>query len=182
MLIRQHASGDPAEIRNPGASTSRPGELFVAAEGDGAVELFEDGSTPAQPGDLPATMLFTGGRCGDAGGDWLFMVGLWTPEDFREEFVAWYKIEHMPILLECPQWDGCRFVETPAATGRQFYSLHQMSERSALDSNERKRSRATPWFRRLSVHPWFDGAFTRTLYRRPVARTSFEQIDSQKIP
>ena len=87
--------------------------------------------------------------------------------DFREEFVAWYMIEHMPILLECPQWDGCRFVETSVTNGCQFYSLHQLNDRAALDSAERKRSRSTPWFKRLAQNDWFDGAFTRTLYRRP---------------
>jgi hypothetical protein len=163
MLIRTHAS-EAAPL--PPATVIGGSEFFVATEGSGGVELFENGATTTQPGDMPAKLLFTGGRYGIAGGEWLFMVGLWTPEDFREEFVAWYKIEHMPILLECPQWDGCRFVETPAEKGCQFVSLHQLSDRSALDSNERKRSRATPWFKRLSAHSWFDGAFTRSLYRR----------------
>jgi len=44
--------------------------------------------------------------------------------------------------------------------------MHQLSDRAALDSMERKRSRSTAWFKRLSMHPWFDGAFTRTLCRR----------------
>ncbi len=76
-------------------------------------------------------------------------------------------IEHLPILLECPVWDGCRFVEQKIDKGCQFYAMHQLADKAALDSAERKRSRSTPWFKRLSVHPWFDGAFTRTLCKRP---------------
>ena len=105
-------------------------------------------------------------RFGRTGGDWLFHVGLWTPPDFREELLAWYRHEHLPILLECPLWDGCRFVEQKTDKGCQFYALHQLADKAALDSAERKRSRSTPWFTRLSVHPWFDGAFTRTLCKR----------------
>lgn len=162
MLIRLHptANGRP---RNPGA------EYFARVDGDGAVELIDGDEAPASagPGAMQATTLFTGGDFGDRGGPWLFMVGLWTPEDFREEFIAWYKNEHLPILLECREWDGCRFVETKTANGCQFHSLHQLSDRAALDSEQRKRSRATPWFKRLSKNDWFDGAFTRTLYKRP---------------
>jgi hypothetical protein len=45
-------------------------------------------------------------------------------------------------------------------------ALHQLADRAALSSPERSRSRATPWFLRLARHDWFDGPFTRTLYRR----------------
>ena len=165
MLIRTYSTSDrahdPAAARSPGA------EYFARVDGDGGVELIDGATAPSGPGEMQATTLFTGGDYGARGGPWLFMVGLWTPVDFREEFVAWYMIEHMPILLECPQWDGCRFVETSVTNGCQFYSLHQLNDRAALDSAERKRSRSTPWFKRLAQNDWFDGAFTRTLYRRP---------------
>ena len=111
-------------------------------------------------------LLFTGGRYGGQAGDWLFHVGLWTPDALRDEFLAWYKMEHLPILLECPTWEGCRFVEHKVEKGCQFYALHQLSDRTALDSTARSRSRSTAWFKRLSANEWFDGAFTRTLCRR----------------
>ena len=165
MLIRTYSMNDPARNLPPGDVTG--GEFFIRDDGGGAVELIDSDAAPSSPREMQTTTLFTGGDFGVNGGPWLFMVGLWTPDDFRAEFVAWYRIEHMPILLECPQWDGCRFVETQVANGCQFYSLHQLSDRAALDSAERKRSRSTPWFKRLSQNDWFDGAFTRTLYRRP---------------
>jgi hypothetical protein len=38
------------------------------------------------------------------------------------EFLDWYRNEHLPILLECPTWNGCRFVESPVLEGHQFYA------------------------------------------------------------
>jgi hypothetical protein len=129
--------------------------LVSDASGDEAAWTF----TPVQP-------LFEGGRHGPGAGEWLLCVGLWVPADQRGEFLAWYEQDHLPILLECPMWDGCRFVEAPHAQGCQFFALHQLSDRAALDSAERARSRATPWFRRLKRFEWFDEPFTRILYRR----------------
>jgi hypothetical protein len=167
LLIREYPARDAAEMRcHAGAC---PGaELFVRDDGQGGVVLCLDDGVPAAaaPPARRVQVLFTGGRYGIEGGEWLFYVGLWTPAEFREEFLAWYELEHLPILLECPTWDGCRFVERPVDHGAQFHALHQLADKTALESAERSHSRATPWFRRLSVQPWFDGAFTRTLCRR----------------
>ena len=169
MLIREYPSADPAELRRIAADNPQGSELFVRDDGQGSIIISDSGTPSGQPSEKAVTVLFAGGHHGSEGGDWLFLVGLWTPVDFRDEFLAWYKIEHLPILLENAQWDGCRFVEQKANDGCQFHAMHQLSDRAALDSAERKRSRATPWFRRLAQHDWFDGAFTRTLYRRPPA-------------
>jgi len=118
----------------------------------------------------PVEILFDGGRHGAAAGPWLFCVGLSVPTEHRVDFLAGYRHEHLPILLECPTWDGCRFVEAPAAHGCQFFALHQLASRAALESPERARSRATPGFWRLKQFPWFDEAFTRTLYERVQVR------------
>ena len=168
MLIWELATTDAAEIRRTAIGCSADAESFLRNDGRGAVIVCNGDDTGAAgvSGARRMQLLFTGGRFGRAGGDWLFHVGLWTPPDFREELLAWYQHEHLPILLECPLWDGCRFVEQKIDKGCQFYAMHQLADKAALDSAERKRSRATPWFKRLSVHPWFDGAFTRTLCKR----------------
>jgi len=70
------------------------------------------------------------------------------------------------MLLECSEWEGCRFYESVVTDGARFYACHQLASKSALDSEERKASRQTPWFDRLKVHDWFDEAFARCLYRR----------------
>jgi hypothetical protein len=70
------------------------------------------------------------------------------------------------MLLECPEWQGFQLLETSVATGCQLYVLHRLASRVALDSEQRKRSRATPWFRRLARNYWFDGPFERVLAHR----------------
>ena len=168
MLIWELATTDAAEIRRAAIGCATDAEAYVRDDGRGSLILCggDDPRSAGISGAKSLSVLFSGGRCGRESGDWLFHVGLWTPEDFRVEFLAWYQLEHLPILLECPIWDGCRFVEQKVDKGCQFYAIHQLSDKAALDSAERKRSRATAWFKRLSAHPWFDGAFTRTLFRR----------------
>jgi hypothetical protein len=168
MQISEYAATDAAEIRRIGAS-AKAAELYTRDDGKGSLIVSEGAPPAGAEATRTVEVLFTGGEFGANGGDWLFHVGLWTPPDFRDEFLAWYKMEHMPILLECPIWDGCRFIEQKVDNGCQFYAVHQMSDKAALDSSERKRSRATPWFMRLSKQSWFDGAFTRMLCKRLAA-------------
>ena len=168
MLIWEYPTTDATEIRRNAIGCATDAELFVRDDRAGSVIVCnsDDPGAPGATAERRLRPLFTGGRYGRAGGDWLFHVGLWTPHDFRDEFIAWYKLEHLPILLECPLWDGCRFVEQEVDEGCQFYAMHQLADKGALDSAERKRSRATPWFKRFSANSWFDGAFTRTLCKR----------------
>lgn len=144
-----------------------PGSDSFVAE-DGQAVLINDGKAQTQvPAEaVPLTPLFAGGTTGTPGGPFLFRVGLWTPSADRDELLSWYEAEHLPMLLECVAWGGCRFVEAPAKDGCQFYALHQLVDKSALESDERRASRATPWFYRLKRHDWFDAAFTRQLYLR----------------
>jgi hypothetical protein len=142
-------------------------ESFAAVDGEDALLILEGTrEIKNQPSIAPVTQLFGGGSVGGSGGDHLFKVGIWVPPASRAEFLDWYESEHLPILLECPTWNGCRFVEKQVPDGHQFYALHQLESPSALDSEERRRSRSTPWFMHLKQNPWFDESFTRQLYTR----------------
>ena len=165
MLIRNVAL-DATDM----SSSSRldAAEHYVEQRGNRSLFIV-DREAPRTPDEQPVRLLFSSGRVGRAAGPWLFHVALWTPADFRDEFLAWYSVEHLPILLECRLWDGCRFVETSVVDGCQFYALHQLADVAALESRQRKVSRSTPWFVRLKEHDWFDEAFVRTLYRRASA-------------
>jgi hypothetical protein len=167
MVIGEYAAADAEEIRRI-AADCRPAaavETWVRDDGKGCVMICGQAAAGAQT-VKQVDLLFTGGEYGARGGDWLFYAGLWTPQDFRDEFLAWYRLEHLPILLECPTWNGCRFVEQKVAEGCQFHALHQVMDKATLDCDARKRSRSTPWFLRLAKQPWFDDAFTRILCRR----------------
>jgi hypothetical protein len=149
------------------AAANAPIEVFDRDDGSGRL-LLGDGAPPSG-GAEEATVLFTGGTYGAEAGPFLFRVGMWTPTGDRDDFLAWYETDHLSILLEHPAWDGCRFIETAVDDGCQFYVLHQMQDPAALDSDERRRSRDTPWFHRLKKKDWFDEAFVRALYRRAEA-------------
>ncbi|HEV2221245.1 MAG TPA: hypothetical protein VGV08_11885 [Casimicrobiaceae bacterium] len=167
MLIAETSESQAAIPRDVAAMG---GECYAEVDGPRCIALLPDtGHAPPSWKPTRARMLFAGGRYGGDAGDWLFRVGLWVPTSHRAELLAWYEQEHLPILLDYPSWEGCRFVEVRIATGLQFIALHQLAEREALNSPSRARSRDTPWFHRLKQHAWFDQAFTRVLYRRPTA-------------
>jgi hypothetical protein len=166
MLVREHPDADPAALRPLAATADSRDEWFVREEGRGGLQLTLDDAPDGKARERKLQVLFSGGEFGPSAGHWLFFVGLWTPADYRDEFLAWYRFEHLPILLEHPAWSGCRFAEQRVAEGCQFFAVHQLRDRAALDSPQRKFSRATPWFLRLAKQPWFDGAFTRSLYGR----------------
>lgn len=166
MLIAQSAAGENA-ARAFARAHPAACELFAEVDAERYLAI-----VPGPLRDEPnwtftiVTPLFDGGTQGPTAGEWLFHVGFHVPTQDRDDFLAWYRGEHLPILLECAAWGGCRFVEARAATGCQFFALHQLRDRDALASPERARSRATPWFERLKRNAWFDEPFTRTLYRR----------------
>jgi hypothetical protein len=165
VLFWQTTATTPAALRKLAAGASRA-ECLVREDRRGGLIVCEKGRAPGSVQEMQVTQLFSGGRAGPDAGGWVFFVGLWTPKDWRSEFYAWYKCEHGPILLECPDWEGFQFFEGPTDRGCQFYVLHRLSDRRALDSEWRKLSRSTPWFRRLARNKWFDKPFQRILYRQ----------------
>jgi hypothetical protein len=166
MLIWQSPLVKTKQVEALAAHTRGAAECLVQDDNRGCAILCEEGRAPKGVVERRVSPLFVSGRSGPEAGPWVFSVGVWTPEDWREEFCAWYQYEHGPLLLECLEWRGFQFLEMSTADGYQFYILHRLAARRALDSEQRKRSRATPWFRRLAKNKWFDKAFERILYRR----------------
>jgi len=148
------------------AARASGAECLVREDKTGSLIVCEQGDTPEGVNEKRVTPLFSGGRTGPDAGAWIFYVGLWTPKEWRSEFCAWYRCEHAEILLECPDWEGFQFLEGPSEKGCQFYVLHHLAERGALDSEWRRLSRSTSWFKRLAKNKWFDKPFERVLYRR----------------
>ena len=80
-----------------------------------------------------------------------------VPEQHLEEFDAWYAQDHIPILMQTPDWRMVRRFHItggePVAYNR--LALHYLADVRALESPERARARATEWRRRLGSEPWF---------------------------
>jgi hypothetical protein len=166
MLIWHTPLLERRSVEAVAARTIGAAEYLRRADRKGSIILSDQGSAPRDVEEKRAARLFADGRFGPDAGPWVLLVGIWTPDDWREELCAWYQFEHGPILLECREWQGYQFFETSVKTGCQFYVLHRLAERSALDSEQRKRARATPWFLRLSKNEWFDAPFERVLAHR----------------
>lgn len=92
---------------------------------------------------------------------YLYAVFFTVPADREEAFNAWYVEEHVPLLLNCEQWLGCRryrVVDGHPATFTHM-ALHHLHDLSALESPAREAARATPWRAKLAAEPWFKGQY-----------------------
>ena len=92
---------------------------------------------------------------------YLYAVFFTVPQEELSEFDAWYTQDHVPILLECPEWLGTRRFEIIDAHPGNFnrLALHYLTSAEALDSPARAKARNTPWRDRLAVKPWFKGHY-----------------------
>jgi len=100
----------------------------------------------------------------------LYPVWFDVPAEHLADFDAWYEQDHVPLLLECPQWRAVRrFHVTDGEPGRyNRLALHYLDDVAALESPARAKARATPWRERLAAQPWFKGTYG--LFNRHAAR------------
>jgi hypothetical protein len=91
----------------------------------------------------------------------LYPVFFTVPEPRLEEFDAWYDQDHVPTLLECPDWLGCRRFDIVSGAPQSFnrLALHYLSDIRALDSDARAKARASEWRARLAEESWFKGEY-----------------------
>ncbi len=91
----------------------------------------------------------------------LYAVFFSVPDDRAEEFNAWYTEEHVPMLLECPDWLLVRRFEIYDGDPQPWthLALHYLRDASALDSPELEAARNTEWRKRLAAEQWFRGSF-----------------------
>ncbi len=121
MLIAESVAG-PAAAASFRRAHGNTCELFGEVDALRCLALLP-GTASGQPEWTlePVDVLFSAGRYGHVAGEWLFRVGLWVPREHRSEFLSWYEQEHLPILLECSTWEGCRFVEAPRFEGMSIH-------------------------------------------------------------
>jgi len=89
-----------------------------------------------------------------------------VPAQWWAQFNDWYDSEHIPMLLQCPQWLMCRRFQLDELADCPWthMALHYLSDLRALQSPERAAARSTPWRRELDRQPWFK--FTHRLGNR----------------
>jgi hypothetical protein len=92
----------------------------------------------------------------------LYPVWFNVPEDRLADFDAWYEQDHIPLLLECPQWRAVRRFNVKDGSPGKYnrLALHYLDDVAALESPARAKARATPWRDRLAAEPWFKGEYS----------------------
>ncbi|WP_043830094.1 DUF4286 family protein [Muricoccus aerilatus] len=92
----------------------------------------------------------------------LYAVWFQVPEDRLADFDAWYEQDHVPLLMESPDWLMVRRFRINDGEPLPFnrLALHYLADRAALSSPAREKARATPWRARLAAEPWFKGSYS----------------------
>ncbi len=102
----------------------------------------------------------------------LYAVWFGVPASAAPEFEAWYREEHIPLLMEEPRWRAA--VSYRITDGEPAHlthlALHYLETTEALASPARQRARSTPWRKRLGQEPWWNGLYM--LYERINTRRS----------
>lgn len=91
----------------------------------------------------------------------LYAVMFDVPEDRLADFDEWYDVDHVPLLLGCKDWLGCRRYALEDSHPHQFnrMALHYLADASALQSDARAAARASAWRDRIAAEPWFKGKY-----------------------
>ena len=92
----------------------------------------------------------------------LYAVWFEVPVEALDEFDNWYDLDHVPLLMECPDWHMVRRfrVLDGEPTKANRLALHYLADLKALDSPERTAARQTPWRDRMAKYPWFSGRYS----------------------
>jgi len=87
----------------------------------------------------------------------LFAVFFEVPQPRRAAFDHWYDREHLPRLLDCPDWwMARRFEVVDGDPGRWTHlTLHYLGDRAALESPGRARARASDARMAIAREDWF---------------------------
>ena len=73
-----------------------------------------------------------------------------TPPPGREDdFIAWYREEHIPMLLQVPGWRRARLSRQVEGNGPAFMALHELESPAVFEQPEYQAASATPWRKRI---------------------------------
>jgi hypothetical protein len=65
------------------------------------------------------------------------------------DFVAWYREEHIRMLLEVPGWRRIRLFQQVDGTGPAFMAVHELESPAVFEHPNYEKSISTPWRRRI---------------------------------
>lgn len=92
----------------------------------------------------------------------LYAVSFNVPADAAAEFDSWYETEHIPLLMECPDWLMVRRMRVADGVPETYthMALHYLADSKALQSPARDKARKTAWRDKLAKNDWFKASYT----------------------
>ena len=79
----------------------------------------------------------------------LLNVGLEPPADAADDLQAWYRDEHIPMLLDVPGWRRIRLFEQVDGKGTRFLALHELESEAVFETPAYRKATSTPWRERV---------------------------------
>jgi len=77
------------------------------------------------------------------------IVCMSPPEAGQDDFVEWYRQEHIRMLLEVPGWRRVRLFQQVEGNGPAFMAVHELETPDVFAHANYDRSIATPWRQRI---------------------------------
>jgi hypothetical protein len=76
-------------------------------------------------------------------------VGMTPRAGGDEDFVAWYREEHIDMLLDVPGWRRARLFRQVEGDGPAFMAVHELESPAVFDHSKYEKSISTPWRERI---------------------------------
>jgi hypothetical protein len=77
------------------------------------------------------------------------IVCMTPPPGSEDDFVAWYREEHIRMLLAVPGWRRVRLFRQVEGSGPAFMAVHELESPAVFDRPEYEASIGTPWRKRI---------------------------------
>jgi hypothetical protein len=77
------------------------------------------------------------------------VVCMTPPTGGEDDFIAWYRDEHVPMLLAVPGWRRVRLFRQVDGSGPAFMAIHELESPAVFECPEYTASISTPWRQRI---------------------------------
>jgi hypothetical protein len=96
----------------------------------------------------------------------------------EDDFVAWYREEHIPMLLAVPGWRRVRLFRQLEGDGPAFMAIHELESPEVFSRPEYTQAVSTPWRTRIRQSVL---RYERHLFALWRAHSSFPPLPSERV-
>src|SRR5205814_3395148 len=63
----------------------------------------------------------------------------------EDDYIAWYREEHIPMLLEVPGWRRIRLYQQVEGNGPGYMAVHELESPAVFEHEAHRKATSTPW-------------------------------------